>query len=902
MAFTSMADAAPASLPGNTTLLDQVEQQPGSLRVASFSALEAVDAAALELTPPEPTPPDPLTALLMVPATIITGIVNGFVSFFEPVVGPGAPFDNPLVWGLLSWTRRQTNLSLANSSPTLNPQQTLVDTDDRQIHGVLNADDADEDALTFSVPSTGLGAPAHGDVTIDALNERWTYTPNPGFSGPDAFFISASDESAGSHLHAAGQTHTVTKVVNVTVAPPSEQGNEPPTAHVTFDSPDVSDGAVRGSVGATDPDGDHLTYALGAKPLSGNVVLNGVGGFKYTPDPEARLVSYVSFRDRIDAFNINVSDGHNPPVVVTVTVPVDPAGNVVTREFEKHFIGFAPNDMVLSPNGDRLYVQNTLDRSAIAVWDTGTGAYVEEFTGPANSSFIVTNGVHIYQGIPSTNSVDVRNADTGAFVKTIGLSLPPGIGERISLVGTRLYIQRIDELGEYGDATVIDTRSNDVLGTVGPDAVPVEPLRDEALSIDGSHLYQLSNQGVLAGIVELRLAIGGTPHPPQPPPGPGDGTLPPLPPKWFNTNQTMSSSGAANGTVAPPNADPATHYEGSTEGPLGTLVVNPDGSYTFTPSEKARALAAQSDHILSALFLVKATDSQGNSDAIPIVVPLVPPGYVPPTEPFPHRINDFRTAGVFQPFPPEIFPPVDNLVQVTIMNPPDGEDPGYQKLKWKRVGTPPQVMDPGTHQLVTPEVWAVRIVSPGGGFENYTNPYVIGGRQLEVGDEITVKIDVNDYDEPLSSYFLMEVYPGRFPTGLFKDRGDGVFGYMFNNEMHPEFWAAFQTESTIDDLERDIAAIKAANKNEGRIINWIAEHGGDILPFIVSPPSAGGTAFKGFLTIGKNVVKGVREHGGVLETIDDINDWQAEYSGVTFPQWLVVGGSKAAPPLLSLLT
>lgn len=173
---------------------------------------------------PVTTPTTP-SSLLGIPASLINGVVNLAVSLFQPVVGPGAPFDNPTLWGVLAWTRRQTAKTFANQTPTLNPQQTSQDLDDLQVHGTFVPAgvpaDPDGDTVTYTVPDEGeVGGPAHGVVTIDQAAHTWTYTPDAGSTADDSFTVTASDAASGFHIHAPGQSHTATAVVDVHVAAP----------------------------------------------------------------------------------------------------------------------------------------------------------------------------------------------------------------------------------------------------------------------------------------------------------------------------------------------------------------------------------------------------------------------------------------------------------------------------------------------------------------------------------------------------------------------------------------------------------------------------------------------------------------------------------------------------------
>ena len=120
--------------------------------------------------------------VLALPGTIISTALSRIAQALAPLIGPGAPVDNPMLWGLLAFVRRQFDQNFANSTPVLAPRQTSQDLDDAQVHGTFGGSDADGDTLTYSVPTTGLGAPVHGTVTIDQTAGTYTYTTARGTS------------------------------------------------------------------------------------------------------------------------------------------------------------------------------------------------------------------------------------------------------------------------------------------------------------------------------------------------------------------------------------------------------------------------------------------------------------------------------------------------------------------------------------------------------------------------------------------------------------------------------------------------------------------------------------------------------------------------------------------------
>ncbi len=221
--------------------------EPQNVMAADFSAAFTT----LDAPPPPPPAPDPVEAILVFVGSIITQVMDAVSAALAPIFGPGAPFYNSVIWGAIEAVRRQTYQSWANTTPVVDLQTTgQQDPDDREIHGTLGGSDPDGDPLTYSVPTSGAGAPTNGTVSIDAAAGTWTYKPNTGYSGTDTFTITASDAAAGFHVHGAGQTHTASDSITVTVTPVTPTNNPPVAGDPAFvvDSVDQLTGVVTGHV------------------------------------------------------------------------------------------------------------------------------------------------------------------------------------------------------------------------------------------------------------------------------------------------------------------------------------------------------------------------------------------------------------------------------------------------------------------------------------------------------------------------------------------------------------------------------------------------------------------------------------------------------------------------------
>lgn len=193
------------------------------------------------------------------------------------------------------------NVGTANSAPIANAL-TITTQLDTAFNGTLTGSDADGDPLSFA---TGPQPPAHGFVTINS-NGSFTYQPNAGFAGDDAFSFLVNDGTTNS----APATVTVHVGFSSNTAPVAN----PATIDVNLNTP------FNGTLTASDAEGDTLTFRGGAAtPQHGTVVINSNGAFVYTPA--------TGFTGN-DFFSFMANDGALDSADVLITVHVQGISNV----------------------------------------------------------------------------------------------------------------------------------------------------------------------------------------------------------------------------------------------------------------------------------------------------------------------------------------------------------------------------------------------------------------------------------------------------------------------------------------------------------------------------------------------------------------------------------------------
>jgi YVTN family beta-propeller protein/VCBS repeat-containing protein len=172
-----------------------------------------------------------------------------------------------------------------------------------------------------------------------------------------------------------------------------------PYVPVVVGTPNTTNGAVTGSVNATDPEVDRLTYTASA-PANGIVTIDAAtGNFTYTPSQAARDYALTTEQNDIDTFTITVSDGQATANTI-VSVPVM-ATNNVAPEWQNQTNNYDPvtrttTGTVIARDADgdtlRYYLVGSSYAGSATVTEDGRYVYIPFYTGP--------NGYWNYDYIP----------------------------------------------------------------------------------------------------------------------------------------------------------------------------------------------------------------------------------------------------------------------------------------------------------------------------------------------------------------------------------------------------------------------------------------------------------------------------------------------------------------------
>ncbi|TQR86317.1 hypothetical protein D8S82_12100 [Mycobacterium hodleri] len=418
--------------------------------------------------------------------------------------------------------------------------------------------------------------------------------------------------------------------------------NAIPVATPTTGTPNATTGAIVGTIGASDPNGDPLTYAVSALPTRGTVVVNANGTFTYTPTVAARhAASTVGAPASVttDAFTVTVSDGMRGVLTTTITVVVSP-------------INVAPTvtTTVGVPNGTTGVVTGTVKGIDL---DNDVLSYAVTSAPTRGAVTLTAAGVFTYTSTAAARHAAQRiGATTAEKQDTFTVAVSDGHGG-VGNVTVTVSISPVNATPTGGAATV--TQTNSTTGTVTGVLTAVDLDGDKltftsttpqkgtlSIAANGSFTYtpttaardaaSATNATAAAKSEAIAITVadgyGGTstftltaPITPYP-----AGNRPPV-----TGVATVSSSSSAIGTVTgtviatDPDGDALTFTvtTGPTKGVLKLDAAT--GTYTYTPTVDARYTALVTPGVDTDVFTVTVRDAVGASTTTTVSLTIVPP-------------------------------------------------------------------------------------------------------------------------------------------------------------------------------------------------------------------------------------------------------------------------------------
>ncbi len=303
-----------------------------------------------------------------------------------------------------------------NQPPTISDQTFSVD-ENSSVTDQVVASDADGDSLSFNV----LQGVSSGQLTFGA-GGNFTYTPNSGFVGSDSLLVEVSDGQGGSAQ--ATISFTVNNVNDAPVA------NNDPDANTLEDEPLTITGVLSND---TDADGDTLSLVSGTA-VSGSVLVSGTN-LIYTPNQDFNGTDTVTY---------TVSDGNGGTDTAQVKVVVAPVNDPPTAVSDSGYVTPFETPVTLDNvlandsdiDGDMISIASASSSNGQAVLNadqTITFTPNSGFSGQATVTYVISDP----SGLTATGT---------ASVTVLPPNSPPTAVDDTGLVmeaGTTIVLDRI---------------------------------------------------------------------------------------------------------------------------------------------------------------------------------------------------------------------------------------------------------------------------------------------------------------------------------------------------------------------------------------------------------------------------------------------------------------------------
>jgi VCBS repeat-containing protein len=431
-------------------------------------------------------------------------------------------------------------------------------------HGILTNDvDVDGDVLTALLVNTTT----HGTLSL-SNNGAFVYTPNLNYTGVDTFTYRATDSTLTSGV--ATVTITVLPVNDAPVAlNDSYTVNEDTTLLVPAAGVLVND---------SDVDGDLLSAALLSNPSNGTLTLSNNGSFVYRAS-----TNY----NGTDTFTYRATDGSLTSGVATVTITILPVNDVPAVVNDTYT---TPEDTVLTINAPgvlandsdldnvtlRSLLMSGVAHGTLSLSNDGAFRYTPSlnYTGVDSFTYRATDGVltsavaTVTITVTPLNDAPVAADDFYTTLEDTALTIP----------AAGVLTNDFDVDGDVLTAVLVSGVQHGMLNLGGNGAFVYTP----SLNYNGADTftYRVTDGVLTSGVATVTITV--TPVNDGPSVGEGetasvleDGQL------FYTSIGTPQIGVLANDIDA--DGDPLTALL-VTGVAHGTLVLNPNGSFTYTPA------------------------------------------------------------------------------------------------------------------------------------------------------------------------------------------------------------------------------------------------------------------------------------------------------------------------------
>ncbi|EAQ11253.1 Hint domain-containing protein [Maritimibacter alkaliphilus HTCC2654] len=413
------------------------------------------------------------------------------------------------------------------------------------------ANDTDPEGDTFSVTSFGQGT--NGTVTTGP-GGTLTYTPDTDFTGTDSFTYTITDDQ--------GATDTATVTVSVGMGPMNSVDAVDDAYTIDEDTTLIVDLTANDS----DPEGDDFTVTSVGTPTNGTATLNPDGTVTYKPN--------LDFTGT-DTFTYTVTDDQGATDTATVTVTMTPVNDAPDAEDDVRVIDegttltFDPRTNDEDPDGDPLTIIDVGTATNGTVTDNGDGTVsytpTADFTGTDTFEYTISDG----NGLTDTATITVVVQDDGNNQNTTEAVDDAFATDLNTAVAGNVLANDTDPEGDPQTVTSNTNPSNGSVVVNANGAFIYTP--DTGFTGTDTFTYTIADDQGATDTATVTVSVGVD----APPLANDDTANVPI-------NATVTIDVLANDTD--PDGDDANLQVISAVASEGSVVINPDGTLTYTPT------------------------------------------------------------------------------------------------------------------------------------------------------------------------------------------------------------------------------------------------------------------------------------------------------------------------------
>ena len=484
-----------------------------------------------------------------------------------------------------------------NDAPTATNDAANISEDETLTRSAANgllADDTDTDGDALNITSftiagmagvqavgttpvavTGQGGVAVGTISILA-DGSFTFTPAANYNGVVPIIsFTVSDTN--------GATATASLSINIASVNVSPTVSAIPASIIT-----AEDTPQNGLINAADADGDPLTFSLTRAPTHGAILLNVDGNYTYTPD-----ANY----NGPDSLLITVNDGNGGATVTTIPITVTPVNDApVATSPAITTTEDTPKDGVITASdleGDLLtYTVSAAPANGVVVVNAdGTYAYTPNVNYNGADHFTIT--VNDGNGGVATVNIPV----TVALVNDVPVATSPAIATTEDIPESGLIILSDAD----GDALSITISTPPINGIVVVNQDGTYTYTPNA-NYNGNDSFTASVSDGKGGLTTVTIPVTIT-------------SINDVPVAASPTILTLEDT-PKNGAIMATDTDgDSLTFTITTLPAKGTVVVNADGTYVYTPNTNYHG----PDN-----FVIRISDGNGGTTSVTTLITVTP--------------------------------------------------------------------------------------------------------------------------------------------------------------------------------------------------------------------------------------------------------------------------------------